>query len=82
MSDLGFEDYTAAFLAALRVHELQIHLTWTVFPHRNAVGLYGPGATPRSKPVRLVPLIVGDEGKSHADILRLLAEAMEGAGRD
>jgi hypothetical protein len=38
-----------------------------------------PGKTPRSKRVQPVPVIVGEDGQTHSDLLRRLAPALEQA---
>ena len=38
-----------------------------------------PGKTERSKRVRPLPVVVGDAGETHADLLRRIATALEQA---
>lgn len=68
---------TDRFLAAIHTRDLIIQTTETILPHRPAVRLLEPGPTPRSKPRQLVPLIIADEGQALADLLRMLAQALE-----
>lgn len=74
------ESLTDRYYAALREPLLEIHLDRNhLFGHQPLIRLMKPGATARSKPVQLLPVLVGVDGQTHADMLRHLAEAIEQA---
>lgn len=73
------DELTARYMDALREPTLQITLSRNLFGGQNLITLAKPSPTPRSKPVQLVPIIVGDKGQTHADMLRHLANALEQA---
>lgn len=79
MPDLTSEALTEQYMQAMRRDDLIIRLDVNLFGGRPLLHLEAPGATPKSKNVKLAPLIVGDEGQTHADMLRQLAEAMDQA---
>lgn len=75
MSTKTNEQLTEEFNEVLRHREFSVQLTWTLIPSRDAIQLYLPGKTAQSKPVKACPLLVADEGQTHADLLELLAKA-------
>lgn len=75
-------DLTEQLQAAIREPELTISLERNLFGGQPLVRLTKPGATSRSKPINLVPVIVGDtETQPHSAIVRMLADMLEKAGR-
>lgn len=82
---LGLPDPQAELMdrirAAVRTPDLILRLDRNIFGGRALVHLLRPGATPRSRPVPLCPVLVGDEGQSHSDLLAMVAQLMQEEGR-
>lgn len=74
-----FDPLTQRVIDALLTDYVAIELTYTIIPWRAALSITIPGATPRSKRVSPVPLIIADEGMTHADLLRAMATMMDRA---
>lgn len=73
------EDLTEKFIETLRNPHVAFELDRNLFGGVPLVHLTIPGATARSKRLRPLPVIVADEGETHADMLRRLADALETA---
>lgn len=79
------DDLTEKLRQALRTPNVSFELDRNLFGGQALLRITVPGKTPRSKRVQPVPLIVGEEGQTHADLLRHLANAfleIEGATED
>lgn len=69
-----------ADIPAPRVLQIELTTLWMP-PGRHALRLNSVDpAAPNRKPHLLCPLLVGDEGQTHADLLELLAGALRLAG--
>lgn len=61
--------------------ELTFKLCVTLWGPGSCIEVTKPGATDRSKPIRLLPLIFGAEGDKHSDVLQLLVDVLREEGR-
>lgn len=61
--------------------DLVFSLEVNLFGGRPFIRVSKPGATPRSKLVDLLPVILGDESMKHSDILEMLVHVLREAGR-
>lgn len=75
------DELTGRFHAALKEPELILRLDRNLFGGQALIHLEKPGVTVRSKPIALTPVIVGDPGQLHSEMLGHLASALEQAGR-
>lgn len=76
-------DLTPQLWAAIREPNLIIELDRNLFGEGQVLlRLMKPGASTRSKPVQLVPVIIGEPWKQkHSDLLRIIADMLEKSGR-
>lgn len=77
-------ELTARFEAAMREPELilTVESAWSLGDGMvTAVRFAKPGATSRSKPVELCPMLVGKRDEPAADLLEQIAALMRQAGR-
>lgn len=77
MSDLNDK-----FHETLRHPNVGFVLDRNLFGGQALVRITVPGKTPRSKRIEPLPVIVGAEGETHADMLRRLADALDQAVSD
>ncbi len=67
--------------AAVLTPNVSFELDRNLFGGNPIVRITTPGATPRAKRIQPVPVIVGDPGQTHADLLRQIADVWEQAAR-
>lgn len=78
------EGLTEKFEAACREPELilEVSQTWSLGEGMlPSLQLLKPGPTPRSRPVKLCPVLLGEHEQTAADLLEQLAAVMRQAGR-